>query len=81
MAALGFTLLIAVVTGLVVGWRRRCKCRWSADRFARATRIERKSGAEWMRGVLVVSEIAFACVLLVGAGLLMRSFMRVLDVI
>jgi len=35
---------------------------------------------ERMRSTLVVSEIALACVLLVGAGLLLRSFMKVMDV-
>ncbi len=33
-----------------------------------------------MRSTLVITEIALACVLLVGAGLLMRSFLRVLDI-
>jgi predicted permease len=33
-----------------------------------------------MRSALVITEIALACVLLVGAGLLLRSFLRVLDV-
>jgi predicted permease len=33
-----------------------------------------------IRSTLVIAEIALACVLLVGAGLLLRSFLRVLDV-
>jgi predicted permease len=33
-----------------------------------------------IRSALVITEVALACVLLVGAGLLLRSFLRVLDV-
>ena len=35
---------------------------------------------ERTRSILVVTEVALACMLLVGAGLLMRSFLHVLDV-
>jgi predicted permease len=33
-----------------------------------------------LRSILVITEMALACVLLIGAGLLLRSFLRVLDV-
>ena len=35
---------------------------------------------ERIRSVLVITEVALACMLLVGAGLLLRSFLHVLDV-
>lgn len=35
---------------------------------------------EGLRNALVISEIALACVLVVGAGLLLRSFLRVMDI-
>ncbi|MBN1569260.1 MAG: ABC transporter permease [Acidobacteria bacterium] len=35
---------------------------------------------ERVRAAMVISEVGLACVLLIGAGLLLRSFLRVLDV-
>jgi predicted permease len=79
--ALGFTLLATVVTGLVLGMAPALQAvaiRPSASLAQRGT--NEGKGHTWTRGVLVVAEIAFACVLLVGAGLLIRSFLRVLEV-
>jgi predicted permease len=82
-AALGWTILIAVFTtilfGLVPGLRTG---------GGNLQEVLKDSGAgagfglrhERVRAILVVSEVALACVLLVSAGLLLRSFLKVLDV-
>jgi len=81
--ALGFTWLIAILTGLIFGLLPALQVpamavQESLKDSSRGSSQGRRHA--WIRGTLVVSEIAFACVLLVGAGLLIRSFVRVLDV-
>jgi predicted permease len=81
--ALGFTLLMAVFTGLLFGLVPALQVHATALHDALKDSHRGSSQGKrhaWIRGALVVSEIAFACVLLVGAGLLIRSFLRVLDV-
>ena len=83
LAALGWTVLIAVfaavVFGLVPGLRMAGgNLQESLKDAGPGASASRKH--ERIRSVLVVSEVALACMLLVGAGLLLRSFMRVLDV-
>jgi predicted permease len=78
---LAFTVIVAVITGLTLGLAPV----WQVSVLRlNASLGQRGSGGSqehnWLRGTLVVSEIAFACVLLVGAGLLVRSLMKVLDV-
>jgi predicted permease len=80
--ALGFTLLAAVLTGILFGLLPALQVRAFAVGEALKGGSRGSSGGHrngWVRNGLVVSEIAFACTLLVGAGLLMRSFVRVLD--
>jgi predicted permease len=78
-----FCLLAAVLTGVVFGLAPVLQVPSNAlhdvlKDTARGSTAGK--GRSWIRGALVVSEIAFACVLLVSAGLLVRSFLRVLDV-
>ena len=76
-------MAIAIVTGLVFGLAPALHARSGAlhDALKDATRGSTEGRRRaWVRNALVVSEIAFACVLLVGAGLLIRSLIRVLDV-
>jgi predicted permease len=81
--ALGFTLLLAVLTGLVFGLVPALQVPATDvhDSLKEATRGSSQGRKHsWIRGALVISEVALACILLVGAGLLIRSFLRVLDV-
>ena len=80
---LAFCLAAAMVTGVVFGLAPALQVPANTlhdvlkDTARGATAGNSRN---WIRGALVVSEIAFACVLLVGAGLLVRSFLRVMDV-
>jgi predicted permease len=81
--ALGYTLAMALLTGVIFGLAPAFHT--STAGLADALKDSSRGSSEgkernWIRSALVVSEIGFACVLLVGAGLLMRSFLRVLDV-
>jgi len=81
--ALGFTLLAALFTGVLFGLLPAIQVPAFAVQDALKDNSRGSIGGRrhsWIRSGLVVSEIAFACLLLVGAGLLIRSFLRVLDV-
>jgi predicted permease len=82
-SVLGFTLVAALVTGLLFGLVPALQVQDLKlhDTLKDANRGSSQGrGHAWIRDALVVSEIGLACVLLVGAGLLLRSFLRVLDV-
>lgn len=81
--ALAWTLLIAVgaamLFGVAPGLRMsrsdlQDSLKNSGHGMSEGTKHDR------LRSALVVTELALACILLVGAGLLLRSFLRVLDV-
>jgi predicted permease len=82
-SALGFTLLSAVAVGVLFGLLPAIQVRAFAVQDALKENSRGSSGGRghaWIRNGLVISEITLACALLVCAGLLIRSFVRVLDV-
>jgi predicted permease len=81
--ALGWTVLVAVFTATIFGLLPGLRIA-----SGNIQEMLKDSGAgaglgrkhERVRAALVVFEVALACVLLVSAGLLLRSFVKVLDV-
>ena len=82
-SALGWTLLVAASSAVLFGLAPAFSMAGNDIQEAlkesgHGTSEGRKH--DRIRAALVISEVALACVLLVGAGLLLRSFLRVLDV-
>ena len=80
---LAFTFGVSLLTGLFFGlapaWHiARTDLRETLNEAGRGTSAT--GGSRRLRAVLVVSEVALAVLLLVGAGLLIRSFSRLLEV-
>jgi predicted permease len=81
--ALAWTIFIAVTAGLLFGiipGLRIASGNLQAALKDSAVSTTGGRGTARLRTTLVISQIALACVLLIAAGLLLRSFLRVLDV-
>jgi putative ABC transport system permease protein len=79
---LGFTALIALLAGILFGLVP-ARHAWHVDLREMLSETNRGGSAPTVlriRGALVVSEIALSMLLLVGAGLLFKSFQRLSDV-
>jgi putative ABC transport system permease protein len=82
-AALVWTVLIAVAAAVFFGLAP--SLRMAGGNLVEALKDSGHGSSQGrkhdtMRSALIITEIAMACVLLVGAGLLLRSFLRILDV-
>jgi predicted permease len=82
-STLVFSLLAAVATGVLFGLAPALQVPAYRLREGLQDAGRESSGSNrhaWFRDGLVISEFALACLLLVGAALLIQSFLRVLDV-
>jgi len=75
---IGFSLLTGLLTGLAPAWRNSDKrlSQWMND----GTRSSATSGLRRTGSALVVVEVALAVVLLVGGGLMLKSFIQLVQV-
>jgi putative ABC transport system permease protein len=79
---LGFTAGISLVTGLVFGTVPALQASRVdlSEALKEGGRSSGGTGRHHMRRLLVIAEVALSLILLIGAGLMMRSFLRLIQV-
>src|SRR5262245_413017 len=81
--ALGFTALVTLLTGIIFGLApalQTSKVGLNVTLTETGWQASGGVGARRLRGALVVAEVALSLSLLVGAGLLLKSFRRLMEV-
>lgn len=79
---MGFTLALSLLTGMIFGMAPAMHISKTdlQDAIKDGGSRGGSSRGSWLRGFLVVAEVAAALILLVGAGLLLKSFLHLLQV-
>lgn len=82
LSVLGFTLLLSVVTGIMFGLGPALRS--SRTDLESALKEDNHGTAgparQWLQSSLIVAEVALSLILLIGAGLLLNSFVRLINV-
>jgi hypothetical protein len=80
-SVLAFALALSIVTSFVLGaLPALASSRWRTGALADTHRTTASKSSQRVRASLVVAELALAMVLTVGAGLMLRSFLAVMNV-
>ena len=79
---LAFALLVSIVTAMLFSLApvMQLPARSLHETLKESGRSLSSIGRGWIRNALVISEVALALVLLIGAGLLINSFVRLTDI-
>jgi putative ABC transport system permease protein len=78
---LAFTLLLSVLTGILFGLAPALvSARGDLLEILKESGKTTATARPWLRQLLIVSEVSLGCVLLVGTGLMIRTFARLLRV-